>query len=343
MKPFLFGILITCLSGCNTPENTYLPDYKGHSGDVSVFMPGNLLESELADIITDSLEMNVSWLAQPETNFDLSFYNSENVAKGGELSRNILIFKIEHEKDPGIEVMQEPPFARGQLYIVLRAKDKEGLIELFQKNAGGLMRTILQREKERWVQVANADLNQETIDKIKTTLGISITLPKKNTQLSVINRQFAWVKRDFKRTKNNMSHWIQQGVIIYHVPYTSTNQFSPAQIIATRDSILRLYVPGPESSLPTFMRTTPDSLFKPRTKIESIEGAYAVELHGYWGITDTTGAFYGIGGPFVSISVHDSLYNRIITVEGYMHAPEFNHREYMRELEALLETARAVK
>jgi hypothetical protein len=43
-----------------------------------------------------------------------------------------------------------------------------------------------------------------------------------------------------------------------------------------------------------------------------------------------------MGGPFVSLSCVDGTGTRLVTVEGFVYAPQFDKREYMRELEALV-------
>ena len=43
-----------------------------------------------------------------------------------------------------------------------------------------------------------------------------------------------------------------------------------------------------------------------------------------------------MGGPFVSLSTVDEERKELITVEGFVYAPQFNKRDYLRELEAIL-------
>jgi hypothetical protein len=43
-----------------------------------------------------------------------------------------------------------------------------------------------------------------------------------------------------------------------------------------------------------------------------------------------------MGGPFVSLSTVDEERRELITVEGFVYAPQFNKRDYLRELEAIV-------
>jgi hypothetical protein len=69
----------------------------------------------------------------------------------------------------------------------------------------------------------------------------------------------------------------------------------------------------------------------PQYRSLNLNGTYTAELRGLWKVE---GDF--MGGPFISISQIDEKRNRIVTVEGYVYAPKFNKREYIRQLEAIL-------
>ena len=45
-----------------------------------------------------------------------------------------------------------------------------------------------------------------------------------------------------------------------------------------------------------------------------------------------------MGGPFISHTLDDSIRHRVITVEGFVYAPEMKKRNLMRQLEAVLYT-----
>jgi len=47
-----------------------------------------------------------------------------------------------------------------------------------------------------------------------------------------------------------------------------------------------------------------------------------------------------MGGPFVSLSFLDKESKNIITIEGNVYAPHDKKREFMREIEAIVRTAK---
>ena len=61
------------------------------------------------------------------------------------------------------------------------------------------------------------------------------------------------------------------------------------------------------------------------------------ELRGLW---RTEKAF--MGGPFLSYTVLDEKRNRIITAEGFVFAPSLDKRNYVRELQAIIQTVEII-
>jgi hypothetical protein len=45
-----------------------------------------------------------------------------------------------------------------------------------------------------------------------------------------------------------------------------------------------------------------------------------------------------MGGPFVSVTTYDERRGMIVTVEGFVFAPKFDKREYLREVEACVKS-----
>jgi hypothetical protein len=43
-----------------------------------------------------------------------------------------------------------------------------------------------------------------------------------------------------------------------------------------------------------------------------------------------------MGGPFVHLAIVDENQSRILNIVGYVYAPQFNKRDYLREIEAMI-------
>jgi hypothetical protein len=43
-----------------------------------------------------------------------------------------------------------------------------------------------------------------------------------------------------------------------------------------------------------------------------------------------------MGGPYINLSVLDASKNRVITLDGFVYAPKYNKRNYLRQVEAMM-------
>jgi hypothetical protein len=76
-----------------------------------------------------------------------------------------------------------------------------------------------------------------------------------------------------------------------------------------------------------------ESIIPPSFKPLMFKGRYFGQLRGLWDVYS-----HPMGGPFISLTTIDEERNRVITVEGYVYAPRFKKRNYLRQVEALLLT-----
>ena len=45
-----------------------------------------------------------------------------------------------------------------------------------------------------------------------------------------------------------------------------------------------------------------------------------------------------MGGPFVSYTLLDTVYNRVVTLDGFLYAPSDPKRDLLRQVEAILKS-----
>ena len=63
----------------------------------------------------------------------------------------------------------------------------------------------------------------------------------------------------------------------------------------------------------------------------NFKGRYAKQTRGLWKLSDISG-----GGPFVSYLFVDESQRRMYYLEGYVYAPSKDKREFMQEVEAIV-------
>jgi hypothetical protein len=119
---------------------------------------------------------------------------------------------------------------------------------------------------------------------------------------------------------------------VHRHPYRSDSTFSVPYLVELRDSVTRAFVEGPDTgSYMIVQRSFEQMDLMPGGGETVLDGRFAYVMRGLFGMHGAK-----MGGPFVSLSTLNSEGTELVTVEGFVYAPQFNKREYLRELEAIL-------
>lgn len=76
---------------------------------------------------------------------------------------------------------------------------------------------------------------------------------------------------------------------------------------------------------------TTEHQIPPTFNIFEFKNNYAAEMRGLWRMENDF-----MGGPFVNLSVLDISNNRVIMLDGFVYAPRFDKRNYLRQVEAII-------
>ena len=120
-------------------------------------------------------------------------------------------------------------------------------------------------------------------------------------------------------------------LMLYQLPYDAIqrNDSVVNQIIKIRDSIGEIHIPGPTEG--SYMIT--ENAYTPFHFETLLDKKPALETKGIW---DVKNAF--MSGPFINYFIEDKPNNRWIVVEGFVFAPSVEKRDYMFELEAIIQS-----
>jgi hypothetical protein len=168
---------------------------------------------------------------------------------------------------------------------------------------------------------------------VKSKFGVEMLLPL-DTEIAVETENFLWIKRERVKYLGNNPHDITQGFFIYEYPYSDENDFDHDLLLEKRDSILKKYVPGPRQG--TYMST--EYRYPPSSRDVTLDGRLAVYTQGLWRTEN-----YFMGGPFRRIATTNTTGNKIVVVSGFVFAPKFDKREYVRELDAAISSLKVVE
>ena len=158
-------------------------------------------------------------------------------------------------------------------------------------------------------------------ERLEKKFGINITIPK-GFKIDMDTTDFVWVAND--------SPAMSQGLLIFSYDKPDVELTTP-YIIAKRNQFTSQFVKGenPNSFMIVEQEVEP---FRREIVINKLK---VTELRSLWRVE---GDF--MGGPFVSFTFVDDKKNKVIHADGFVYAPQFDKRDYIRQLEAILNSVK---
>ena len=181
-----------------------------------------------------------------------------------------------------------------------------------------MVNAIEQAERDR--VIANSKRYEEPSipPAVKEMTGGSPHFPT-GYKLRKKTEDFLWISDD--------KQYVTQGVFVYKYPAAASDNFTEANIIAHRNQFLKENVPGMFDN--TYMIT--NELATPSVQFIRFRGRQFAETRGLW---EVHGDF--MGGPFVSHSFYSRDGKYIIVLDGFVYAPKYDKRQYLRQVESIL-------
>lgn len=316
-------MLLFLLNSCSQEqkEKAVLPSSSGDPGQILLIMQDRYKETKIYDTIKGVFQQEQVGLPQSEPIFDLITIPPiafKNVLKR---HRNIITFKIgEKYKEPQI-LLRDNIYARPQTYMEIVAPTEEEFIRYFNEKSGLILNHFHKIEIQRIRNTYKKLANNDDMKVLRKEYNVLLTFPN-SYKIAAKYDDFVWISHE----RSNMS----QGIFIYEYPYIDTLQLTKDALLEKRDEMLKKYVPGPRDS--SYMTTEYRTELR-HTVSTILNGVYTSEIRGLWRVE---GDF--MGGPFISLTTVDEKRNRLVTVEGFVYAPKYDKREYLRQLEAIIKT-----
>lgn len=318
MRPilFLYGTLIVFVIGCsNKKQQAYVPDSSGNINHVTVVMPQKSWQGNLGDIVREQIAPIYEGLPLDEPRFTLRYMSPSNFTAFARHGRNILWF----QKDSINQFrMIQNPFARPQIVAQIQGEDDEVMANYIRTNADLLIRSFEEAERQEKVRRIKKSVNK-TLD-FSSKFNATLLYPSAyNTVKDTTN--FLWIEKPVQKGTMNL--------VAYRLPSGALNPPSLKRVIAIRDSIGALHIPG---RLPNSHMIT-EAAYLPYFYKTTLGGSKAYLTKGMWEVKRDF-----MAGPFVNYMVYDSNANEWLVVEGFAFAPSVSKRDYMFELNSILST-----
>jgi len=323
MNPFkivLFSVLITLISCNDGKKQRYLPSSIGAVNQVTIVMENELWNGEVGDKIRENYAAMAIGLTWEESIFTLNHVPPKVFSGALQNTRAIVYVRKDSVTQAG---MKTDVYATPQNMVVVKGNTNEELIAGINATAEKAIATFKSVELKEAQKRFLISLNKEGV--LEEKFNITMSVPS-IYKVGVQRDNFVWMDREIQ--KGNMN------IIAYEMPMRSfsTDSTLVRDVVAMRDSIGALHIPGPDvPNKVTHMRTEP--AFSPSVFPTEIGGKKAIEVRGVWDIKN-----YPMAGPFITYIISDDENNRKLVVEGFTFAPATNKRDDMFRLEAIMKT-----
>lgn len=309
------------LFSCDEINEKVLPRATGKSGELLIVTDSLYWNHKTGDAIKQIFTETQEGLPQQEPLFDIIHLPHRSFAQIFKTNRNIIIVEIKPESKNKLTINSDV-WSKNQLIVSISAPSDKIASETILKNGSALVDYFNDKENER----LKLKYIQNPINPVSKQLKMQFHIDMKIDELYRIAKReddFLWVRKE----KMVGEHPVSQGLFVYSYPYTSDSTFNVNSLVEKRNYYTKKYVQGTGKG--TYMQTYLEYI--PKEKEIDIDGKYVKELRGLWYVK---GDF--MGGPFINYTLVDEKRNMVISIDGYVYAPRFDKREYLRELEALI-------
>ncbi len=301
-------------------KKALLPTISGKAGEVIIVLGKSDWEGEVGDSLRDLLTAECPYLPQKEPLYTLVHVVPTAFTNIFQIHRNIIVMNISSSvTSPGV-IYGSDVWAQPQCVININAPDNETAVRLVEEDGRNILAYIETAERNRIINNSKRYEESSLAKAVTPLIGGSPHFPtgyvmKKNSQ------GFIWIAYE--------TTYVNQGFLIYKYPATGDQavDLTLDNIIMHRNQALKENVPGMFDN--TYMITS--EITKPGLKYVNYKGHSFAEVRGLWEVYNDF-----MGGPFVSHSFYSKDGSEIICMDGFVYAPKYDKRHYMRQVEAIL-------
>lgn len=289
----------------------------GELGQILVVTEAPIKGEVFADSIKSLFGEEYPYLPQVEPKFDIIFVPVKNFAGVFRSFRNVLV--IDYKKDTaacGIYSANDR-WAKGQEVVYAVGPDADAVWQYMRSNAYRLVQTFEQAERHRLISGYKRARSEDLSRRVLHRFGLELDIPK-TMVLRVDTTDFMWISLETPD--------ISQGILCYRYPNAAA-LYDVDTLVARRNEFTKRFIPGPNAG--TYMQVS--EFIRPELKHLRYGSDSLVCVRGLWEVHG-----HAMGGSFVSNARLNAAGDSVVVAEGYIYAPRFNKRDYVRQLEAIL-------
>lgn len=330
LSVFILLILSLILSNCTGDSSNPLPAYSGRAGEIIVVSTQGEWDGSIGDSIRSVFYTTQYGLPQEEPYFNLIRTNKSDFERVFKTFRNVFVVNLDPNRMSKGELdIKRNVWAKGQLVAQINATDKQEFLALLAENKDVLLNYFNNKELDRLYRRNKKMGDAKIVEQLFADYDLGIT-PMPESYIATADSNVVWIRLERKKAVGGFDHQISQGLLVYYEPYTSKEQLQDSAITTQMEHYLKKFVQGPTEK--AYM--TLDQRYVPPVSDElNYHNMYAKEFRGLWRMEN-----YMMGGPFTSLTVLDESRNRVVTAIGYVYAPQFDKREFLREVDAMVKS-----
>lgn len=353
LRLLVFAVLLSFLStfqSCSEEVQRSMkaiPTAFGQLNEIVVVMDKELWESPVGDTLRYYYSSAYPLLPQPEPVFDLRHFTPLELKKDPlrkELRTYMLVGNLSDEESPTARMIRKDigeemsenarndlsknnaagrdKWAKGQILLYQFAYSNQDLINILKENYPAIKKRVNKFDEKKLESYAYLNgVNNNLVNEVKTTMGVSIRMPS-DYFMAINDEEVIWMRKETDKISSN--------ILMRKVKYEDQDQLSKANLIAMRDSIGKQYISSTIEN--TYMQVNDEDL-PVIFNTTKVNGNYAVEGRGVWEIVNDF-----MGGSFISYIILNPAKSELLFVDGFLHAPGEDKRDFMEQLDYIMHT-----
>ena len=317
-KLFLIALAAFAAASCNNDDTLVKQNVGGKAGEIIIVANKAEWETEPGNELRNILAAQYPYLPQSEPSYTLINIPHKSFTSLFEYHRNILILKVDENLEAKY-IAQEDVWAAPQTVILITAPTREEATRVIAENAERLFNTINQAERNRIMRNSKKYEDVELRKLVADKFGGSPYFPK-GYSLKKQTDNFVWISYE--------TTYINLGIFVYRIPYKDETSLKLENLMAATAEVMKDNVPGMVDN--SYMTISSEIL--PGLEVMKYKNRNFVEMRGLWEVKNDF-----MGGPFVIHVFHDKNNpGELIVVEGFVYAPRYDKRDYIRQVESIL-------
>lgn len=343
-------ILISALSSCTEKQRTKFtvtPTAYGKVDNIMVVADEYTWTTTIGDTFRNYFEALYPVTPQPEFIYDLRHKTPQEFKEGKILKTHraiLIIGALDDMSDPASAeirkaigeanvkraaeqntyriAVHKDRWAQGQTVVYWFGPTREELLKTIVKDYQKVMNQFNKADTDLFIQqIYAAGQNVKASDVLRKTLDISLKIPKEYA-LANSDSVSIWLRRETNKTSSN--------IFIYTLPLADSTKPSPEHHKRIRNQLTKVYF---STHIENSYMQIDDRVLPIYYQEMTFDNKPALQSRGLWGMVNDF-----MGGSFVTYMIEDTANNRVIILDGFVHAPGQKKRPEMRKLDMIFST-----